>query len=92
MHGELVNIRLRGLFAAGGHRRPNAFRDEAVKVRSRLPEVEHAPTAFDRTRCREDQSVRAIAAHVNGRVKFVELLDAHAGELDADAYSHRSSS
>jgi len=48
MHGELVDLR-RGRDSGSGSRGSDAIRHEAVELRARLPEVEHAPAAVDRT-------------------------------------------
>jgi hypothetical protein len=50
---------------AAATRRPDALRREGVELRTRLPEVDHAPAIGGRTGRGEDEPVRMIAAHVD---------------------------
>jgi hypothetical protein len=63
VHREFVN----GLHSGssdGVQRRSDAFCREAVEVRTRLPEVEHAPTTFYCTGRVKDESIRWIGVRV----------------------------
>jgi len=88
VHGELVNVRCTPCNPDGGHRGPDAFCCEPVKVLARLPEIDHAPTAVYRTRGVKDEPVRGIAVRVDRLIEFVYLLGCAAGEFEAYTYSH----
>ena len=65
VHREFVNFGLHSGSSNGGQRRSDAFCREAVEVRTRLPEVEHAPTTFYWTGRVKDESIRWISVRVD---------------------------
>ena len=65
VHREFVNFGLHSGSSNGGQRRSDAFCSEAVEVRTRLPEVEHAPTTFYWTGRVKDESIRWICVRVD---------------------------
>jgi hypothetical protein len=57
-------------------------RFKGVEVLTRLPEVDHAPPAFDRTRGVKQKALRGVPLRIDVLVYRVELLLADASELN----------